>query len=229
MNNYTVYVHQTPSGKRYVGITSKKPEYRWNSGKGYQNNKHFYNAVLKYGWDNIKHTIIATGLSKDAACKIEQQLIKEYDSTNPQNGYNNSIGGESGAFGIKRTKESIERMKAHRDYSTSWAKGKHFTEEHRRRIGEGRRGIKMTDEARKKMSDAKKGYRPSWAGGTRDDKYRASKSMPVLCVETKITYFGLMEAERQTGISHANICRCLKGRSGKAGGYHWEYVNKETI
>lgn len=36
MNSYTVYKHTSPSGKVYIGITKKKPEYRWNHGRGYK-------------------------------------------------------------------------------------------------------------------------------------------------------------------------------------------------
>lgn len=61
---YTVYMHITPSGKRYIGITCRKPEYRWNNGKGYEANEHFYSAINKYGWDNIKHVIVLSGVSR---------------------------------------------------------------------------------------------------------------------------------------------------------------------
>ena len=62
MNNYTVYMYITPNNKKYIGVTCRKPEYRWNNGKGYEPNKHFYNAILKYGWENIKHIIIIQAL-----------------------------------------------------------------------------------------------------------------------------------------------------------------------
>lgn len=48
MKDYVVYMHVLPNKKRYIGITCRKPEYRWNYGKGYIENKHFYNAILKY-------------------------------------------------------------------------------------------------------------------------------------------------------------------------------------
>ena len=40
--NYKLYVHISPSNKRYYGITcQEKCEYRWQNGKGYTPNKHF--------------------------------------------------------------------------------------------------------------------------------------------------------------------------------------------
>ena len=221
---YTVYMHVTPSGKRYIGITCRKPEYRWNHGKGYSLNPHFFNAINKYGWENIEHIIVDSNLSKDDAFELEKILIKVHNTTDPSLGYNHSIGGDGGAKGVKRSAESIRKMVEHRDYSTSWAKGKHFSKEHRKKIGDAHKGMKHTEEAKRKMSEAHKGLKPSWAGMKRDDEYRKSKSIPIVCVETNTTYFGLMEAERQTGISHSNICNCLKGSRQKAGGYHWEYA-----
>ena len=40
--NYVVYCHIFPNKKRYVGITSQKPEYRWNNGKGYRTQRYLY-------------------------------------------------------------------------------------------------------------------------------------------------------------------------------------------
>lgn len=48
MENYTVYEHTTPSGKKYIGITGRNPIKRWGSnGIGYKGQA-FENAILKY-------------------------------------------------------------------------------------------------------------------------------------------------------------------------------------
>lgn len=92
---YTVYMHKTPNDKVYIGITSRTTMKRWHSdGGGYKNNKLFWRAIQKYGWENIEHTILSTGLTKEAACAMEMNLIKIFDSNNPQNGYNLTAGGE---------------------------------------------------------------------------------------------------------------------------------------
>lgn len=90
---YFVYRHVAPNGKMYVGITSKSnPIQRWGTnGIHYKNNKHFWNAIQKFGWDNFSHIIVAHGLSVDTACHLEEYLIKKYDSMTT--GYNQTSGG----------------------------------------------------------------------------------------------------------------------------------------
>ena len=49
-----VYKHIFPNGAIYIGRTSMSPEDRWLNGWGYKQNPLAFNAILKYGWDNIK-------------------------------------------------------------------------------------------------------------------------------------------------------------------------------
>ena len=129
MNDFTVYMHvNRANGKRYIGITSVNPIDRWNGGSGYYKNKHFFAAILKFGWDNFDHLILYSGLSKDEACLIEQSLIAEHHTQDKRFGYNLTSGGEHfkhseetkrlmsknriGKGRVKRTKEQIECMKA---------------------------------------------------------------------------------------------------------------------
>ena len=81
-----LYMHVCPNGKKYIGITMQEPNQRWRDGKGYCKNKHFYNAILKYGWNNIQHIILFSDLTEDEANEIEEKLIDEMDLTNPENG-----------------------------------------------------------------------------------------------------------------------------------------------
>ena len=94
-SEYTVYKHTSPSGKVYVGITQQDPEIRWHSGHGYKRQQRFYNAIKKYGWQNITHEIIASGLTKEQAEAEEVRLIALYHSTDRGYGYNTENGGNS--------------------------------------------------------------------------------------------------------------------------------------
>ena len=96
MMNYTLYMHITSSGKRYIGITKQKPKKRWLNGCGYSRNKHFHRAIKKYGWDNIEHKVLSNWLSKEEAEKKEKECIKHYKSNNRKYGYNLTNGGGLG-------------------------------------------------------------------------------------------------------------------------------------
>lgn len=74
---YYIYIHTCPDYITYVGI-SQNPKQRWNNGDGYKENKKFYQAIKKYGWDNIKHEIVATTHYKKVAQKIERTLITDF-------------------------------------------------------------------------------------------------------------------------------------------------------
>jgi hypothetical protein len=90
---FTVYKHISPNNKVYIGITSQPVSRRWNNGHGYRHNEYFYRAILKYGWDNFKHEILFTGLTKEQAEVKEIELIKLYNSTDNNYGYNIQNGG----------------------------------------------------------------------------------------------------------------------------------------
>lgn len=93
-NNYYVYAHTFPNGKKYVGITRQKPKERWGSnGNGYKKQP-VYKAIQLYGWNNIIYDIVCENISKEFAQTKEKELIQKYDSIN--NGYNVSPGGGCG-------------------------------------------------------------------------------------------------------------------------------------
>lgn len=63
---FVVYMHTSPTGKRYIGTTYRKPKYRWGiNGKNYSNNQYFWGAIQKHGWENFKHEILYSELSHD--------------------------------------------------------------------------------------------------------------------------------------------------------------------
>lgn len=98
---YCVYMHVIPkeiSGyvydKRYIGITCRNPKERWGRNGENYNRQYFYNAIKKYGWENIEHVILCSGLTLEEASKKEKELINKYESKLGFKGYNASDGGE---------------------------------------------------------------------------------------------------------------------------------------
>ena len=108
--SWCVYIHISPSNKYYVGITGQKPERRWRNGDGYKYNKHFTNAIKKYGWDNFEHEIIASNLTEEEAKNFEKILISKLQSNKSKYGYNRSSGGES-AHHCEETKQLLREIK----------------------------------------------------------------------------------------------------------------------
>lgn len=107
---YHVYMHTSPSGKRYIGITSEKnPRERWGRDGCKYDSLRFGGAVKKYGWDNIKHEILFSGLSKDEAVAKEVELIGQYKTMNRKYGYNASPGGNYASPAKKRKMAEIRR------------------------------------------------------------------------------------------------------------------------
>ena len=141
---YTVYKHTSPSGKVYIGITSIDPAKRWK--QGYSHNKHFSMAIKKYGWENIKSEIIASGLTKNEACEMEIFLIKQYKSTDQNLGYNISTGGECGRAGATFSLESREKMRQSKV-------GRKLSAEQCRKISERGKGRVVSLETREKQLD----------------------------------------------------------------------------
>ena len=235
MDNWSVYKHTTPSGKIYIGITHKKPEYRWNSGRGYKTNTHFYKAIQKYGWDEIIHEIIATGLTEPEALKLEHDLIISLKAYDKQYGYNKALGGH---IQSEASRKQIGETRKARGY-TSPTKGKHLSEETRKKISEANKGNKK---GRKLSAEHVEAIRLSKLGKNNPNYGKplpeAKKknlidlnSKPIVMVSEKGTkvFSSAAEAERVTGICSSNINRVCNGIRLTAGGYVWKFYNGEVI
>ena len=84
---YYVYVHTVPNGKIYIG-QAKDVAARWANGEGYITNRAFYKDITIYGWNKIKHEIVAVFQDREAAEKLEAVLIALMKSENKEYGYN---------------------------------------------------------------------------------------------------------------------------------------------
>ena len=220
-NNYIVYMHTSPSNKRYIGITSQKPERRWRkNGEGYKEHLYFWKSIQKYGWDNFQHDILFTDLTKNEAERKEIELISYYNSNNVNFGYNMSTGGESGSKGYKYTDEQRKHMSEIHKGEKNGMYGKRHTEETivKDRIAHLRENL--SEDTIHKMSIAKIGKKRS---DESIQKQIETISNKVICIETSMVYNGTKEAGRLNNIDPSCISKVCRGERKTAGGFHWCY------
>lgn len=105
MSNYLIYKATSPSGKCYIGITSRpliarRAEHYYNCKRS---NTRFYAALRKYKQE-VQWEILQEGLTKEQAIVAEVRLISEL-----QPKYNSSEGGE-GNWGWRATEDTKRKM-----------------------------------------------------------------------------------------------------------------------
>lgn len=124
-----MYIHKNIiNNKVYIGQTKLDPLQRWSEGRGYVNNKMFYQDIQKYDWyDGFSHEIVASNLTEDKASILEKDLIQKYNSSNPKYGYNHTKGGK-GLTGFNHSCETKEKI-------SNSKKGNKHTSEHKQNIG----------------------------------------------------------------------------------------------
>lgn len=198
---YKVYIHTLPNNKRYIGITFREPTKRWKNGNGYCNNRFFYNAIKKYGWENIRHEVLFDNLTKEEAEQKEIELISFYNSANRNYGYNLSMGGESHPLVSNQTRERLRKS--------------HIGKAHR----------PQTKEEKKHISKIMK---EKWKDKKFKEKLMKrlieKHAVKVLCIETNEVFNSYVEASINKNISPKHIGECCKGTRKTTGGYHWKKV-----
>lgn len=203
-NNYIVYCHALYDGRKYIGITSQKAKNRWrHDGEGYKTTIHFYRAIKKYGWNNFKHIILYTNLTKEEAEQKEIELIDKYNTTDKEYGFNISKGGNSlkGWHQSQETKNRISKtMKGMIANNKGHKQSQETIEKRRLKL----LGHKVNIEAMKKLSEL--------------------KSKKVKCIELNKVFRNIKQASKFIN-GNKHICDVCKGKRETAGGYHWEYVN----
>lgn len=203
---YIVYKHTTPSHKSYIGITSRDIQTRANYGHGYSTQV-FGRAIRKYGWDNIQHDVLETGLTLEQAKRAEIAYIFLFRTTDPRFGYNVSPGGDAGP-------------------------GVQWTEEQRRQVGARTRRMWEDGEHRERLLQHLHAMNQSRVGGHLSDTHKqAIGAANSIAVDqyTKNgafiqTFASAMDAARELGVTgNTGIVQCCKGRRKTYYGSIWKY------
>ena len=228
---YKVYCLTFQDGKKYVGMTKQDIRRRWRKGKGYEGQP-VYDAILAFGWENIKREILYTYETREDAEAKEIELIKEYNSI--KDGYNVEIGGSFSPLAEETKRKISKTRKEYYKTHTHWNAGNRWSDEVKAKISKAHTGKKLSEEQRQKMIGRFAGEKNPMYGVkmTKEHKEKLqaacvkATSKPCRCVETQIQYDSPADACRKTGICEStirNVCKKI-GHYKTAGGYHWEYI-----
>jgi len=106
----TIYILKNKiNNKIYVGQTWLSLQDRFGpQGAKYKNSIHLYNAIQKYGADNFEYEVLETCVDQNTADELEAKHIIQYNSKDPEIGYNIKDGGSAGKHS-EETKEKIAK------------------------------------------------------------------------------------------------------------------------
>lgn len=214
---WAVYKHTFPNGKVYIGITSQSVERRWRpDGHGYSYQGLIYNAIKKYGWENVKHEVLEYVPTKENAEQLERYYIEQYKSNNRDHGYNIKDGGMC-AKGHKLREETKKKMSESRKGENNWIYGKHLTDDVKRKLSEAHKGKTPDIEALRRGAAKRRGA----------NAYNARKVDQVDKQGNVIARFeSLADAARHVGIHIQDVYNCCVGRQKSSHGTRWKYAEK---
>lgn len=145
------------NNKYYIGQTIKNlNERRRNHKKDTKRKKtHFYNAILKYGWDNFTWKTIYHNIPFQQLNNMEIWCIANYNTY--YNGYNSTLGGDDNPMNNPESRRK----------SSLTQRGKILSEEHKNKISKGISGKNnpmANPKNRLKLSKLRKGNKNPFYG-----------------------------------------------------------------
>jgi group I intron endonuclease len=190
-----------PSGKSYIGVTSKTAQERFKQHCKQSRKKNPCQlAIHKYGKENVIINILAECDNWELLCLAEQEAIEKFKTKSPS-GYNLTDGGD-GIAGFKLSDATKHKM--------SIAGKLRMSNPHEREITIGflRKNHPLTAESYKKISDANKGKKRSKE--TRDKISEKAKGR-IASEETREKLSKIHKGVLHTDEHKAKISLALKG------------------
>lgn len=232
-----VYViTNTINGKQYVGQTVHTLKERWaNHCSNNSGCTAIHNAILKYGKDSFKLSVLDTAKSQEELDEKERQWIYKLNTLSPY-GYNLKSGGEHVVF-TNEVREKLRKANTGKKHSSETRELISQIMKEQWESGE-RKGHPISEKSRYVLPNYVKEH-GSWNKGLPKEqsplygkpkkestkrKIADTLSQPVLCVENNTVYPSAKIAGEFLGVCSANISRCLHGRGHTAGGYHWKWA-----
>lgn len=244
---YIVYCATSPSGRKYIGCTSRslatrKRDHR-NNARLFPHYK-FYRAINKYGFDAFTWSVLGEYPSAELMHKAERRFILEFDTC--RSGYNITEGGQ-GTPGRKNTPEQSaahaerqrRRFEREQERATTAKRAREWIEAnpelHRVatiRRAETLRLPEMREHASKKQKEFLRSNQERVAAinsvraaAVRRAAEKISRSLGGKPVEVwrdgvLVAQFATQhECARALGLGLGNIQHCLRGTRKRTGGY----------
>lgn len=109
-----IYYIKSPSNGIYIGLTTQTLKQRFSTHKGHVKmglRKPLFNAIRKYGWENMETGILAEVEKEDIDLLnlLEQEFIADYRRKPEHHVYNLADGGE-GRIGWKPSQETCRKL-----------------------------------------------------------------------------------------------------------------------
>lgn len=148
---FVLYLATSPSGKRYVGITSRSVADRWwehlQEARAKRSNRALHNAIRKYGAASFVLTELDRADSWQELCVKEREAIAKFGTAAPA-GYNLTTGGDG--FRGRHSEATRRKMRiAHL--------GRVKSAEHRRNLSAALKGRRHSPEVIAKILATKRG------------------------------------------------------------------------
>ena len=207
-NTWCVYCHQNKvNGKKYFGITSRKPICRWGQ-NGQCYGFYFGRAVEKYGWDNFEHYVLYSCLTYEIATAFERLLIEAFSTNDSEFGYNLTGGGEGMLNPSDETRAKLSEIR----------KGHIVTPETRLKLSENNKGKhNHSAETRAKISKANKGKVISAETRAKISKNSASRR-PEVKAKMSASRKGIPNVNKGKKFTEEEKARIYGSRRGR----HWK-------
>ena len=167
-----------------------------------KDNNRFHNALRKYGLENWVYCVLEDNVLKENLNMRETDWIEYYHSF--YSGYNLTSGGDTNVIISEETRRKLSNSLKGRNV---WNKGKHHTEETRRKISESSKGKHHTEETRRKLSKLH---------GKKVNKYDLNRNFikEYSCIKDAIK-------DNPKAVHIGEVCRGVRNQTG---GFIWGYA-----
>ena len=238
---YKIYKYvNSVNGKVYIGQTSKTLEERaQQNGRNYIESKRFYGAIKKYGWDSFIPSIIDYAETIEEANAKEIQYISLYKSTDPEFGYNISLGGDckimsdetkqvisdkakarykdptkNPMYGRKHSNEAKRKQSECKVGQNNPMFGRHWTDKQKMLCGTKGKKLNLTDLQREQLRERARYH------GKRNAK-------AILCIEDDMVFKSATEAASFYEVDVSTLCGAANGKQKTCRGKHFKYITNQ--